>query len=130
MGADEDDRSQAGGAAMASKGSGNANGGADRRARRGRGARAQTPQRQGETTGGKTTKARVSTTRTRTKRAHGRPTEYPGSSGPWARDPDGTRRDRAVAQTDLSGCQAHQELGHQMPREGGQKTAAQEQAGA
>src|SRR5690242_19607038 len=103
---------------MAGKGSRDANGGADRRARRGTGARAQTPQSQasqGKATGGKAPKARVSTTHTRTKRAHGRPTEYPGSSGPWARDPDGTRRDRAVAQTDLCGCQADQELGQEVP---------------
>ena len=103
------------------------------RARGGNRARAQTPgsqARKRETPGRKTTKTSVSATSTRTKCAHGRPANHSDNHHAWRRDPGGTRGERRVAQTDLCGCQADQELGQEVPREGGQTTVSQEQAGA
>jgi len=83
-----------------------------------------------KTTGRKTTQTRVSATSTGAKRADGRPANHPGNSDPWAGDAARARGNRGVAQADLRGMQADQELGQEEPREGGQKTVSKEQARA
>lgn len=94
-------------------------------------ARAQTPgsqARKREAKCWKTTKTSVSATSTRTKRPDGRAAKHPSSSDARRRGPHRTRGERGVAQTDLCGCQADQELGQEKQRKGGQKTVSQEQA--
>src|SRR5215475_1449591 len=117
MGANQDDRSQAGRKAMAGPRSGNAHRGAGGRAGGGKRAGVQTPSSQAgkrETTGRKTTKTSVSAPRTGTKRADGRATEHPSCNDAWRRDPGGTHGDRRVAQADLWSVQADQELGQEV----------------
>src|SRR5437879_6771528 len=131
MGADEDDRSQTGRKAMVDQGCRDADGGAPRRAEGGSRARAQAQgceEIAGETTSGKTTQAGVSAQRTRTKRADAGAAKDPGDCDPWGRDPARACGGPSVAQADLSGRQANQELAHQMPRERRQKTESEEQA--
>src|SRR5437588_1578562 len=133
LGANQDDRSQTGRAAVACSGSGDADRGAGGRARGGNRARAQTPgsqQTQGEATGGKAAQTDPATTSTRTKRAPRRPANHPGNSDPWGAGAARARGNRAVAQADLWGVQADQELGQEEQTEAGHKTLPEEQASA
>src|SRR5205807_3477515 len=118
---------------MAGQGCRDADGGLGGRTEGGSRARAQTQgseEIEGETTGGKADQARVSATRTGTKRPDARRAVHPGGRDPWGRDTARTRGDRRVAQTDLCGSQANQELGQEEQTEGGNQTIPHKQAGA